>query len=421
LALFLAAASLAACSHGGATIPAIASSAWGAQPQSPATSGYASIYSFGQNAKANDGARPVSTLVDVHGQLYGTTEYGGTTNAACYLGCGTVFRLSISGQESVIYRFTGGDGAAPAAGLIVVSGALVGTTSAGGTAKACTGGCGTVFELSTDGRKERVLYNFSGGADGANPVAAVVSLGGTLYGTTQFGGKVTRLCNGGCGTVFELPAGGGERAIHAFKGGADGAYPIGGLLARNGRLYGTTQYGGTITGFCETGCGTVFSMSTAGVKKTLHDFDYKPSLGDGGFPAATLIAMGGTLYGTTFGGGQYAEGAVFSVDIASGMEKVLHDFRCCSKTARDGRYPVAALTAVKGVLYGATRSGGTTNQGTVFVLTTSGAESVLHDFTGKPDGAVPQAALRFVDGHLYGTTTGGGSASEGTVFSVTSP
>jgi len=183
-------------------------------------------------------------------------------------------------------------------------------------------------------------------------------------------------------------------------------------------LYGTAQYGGTATSYCQTGCGTVFKLGTAGVEKTLYKFRYSPTVDDGAFPAGGLIAVSGELYGTTEGGGSAYDGTVFKVNPSSGAESVLHSFNCCS-SVKDGVFPYAGLTVVNSTLYGTTRNGGTAHGGTVFVVTTSGSENVLHDFTGKPDGSSPQAALLYADGRLYGTTAGGGSRSEGSVFEQT--
>jgi uncharacterized repeat protein (TIGR03803 family) len=371
------------------------------------------IYSFGQHGKRDDGQRPAANLIAVGGELYGTTEYGGLTNDQCYYGCGTIFKVTASGMERVVYRFKGGrDGAGPVAGLIAVNRALYGTTSGGG-ATACSGGCGTVFKVSTNGA-ESVVYRFQGGTDGANPVASLTTLSGRLYGTTQYGGAHKGLCSTGCGTVFEVSTSGAESVVYRFQGGKDGAQPIAELHAFSGTLYGTTQYGGSNTGFCTTGCGTIFRLSASGVKKTLYAFKYTASSGDGAFPAAGVIPVGGKLYGTTLSGGDMGEGTVFEASPSSGMEHVLHSFNCCATTA-DGTYPLASLLAVSGVLYGTTRNGGI-GTGTVFRLTTSAAESVLHEFAGKPDGTAPQASLIFVSGALYGTTTGGGAASLGSVF-----
>lgn len=350
-------------------------------------------------------------------RLYGTAEYGGTTNANCALGCGTLFSVDASGNERVVYRFRGGsDGAAPLAG-IVADDVLYGTTSGGGGASQCSGGCGTVFKVSTSGRSESVLHAFNAGSDGADPVSPIVRSGGIFYGTTQYGGGAEPLCPNGCGTVFSIRPNGIERVLYRFKGGKDGANPVAPLYTLGGVLYGTTQYGGRSTAYCATGCGTVFKISTAGVKKSLHAFTYGPSSKDGAYPAAGLVALGGKLYGTTIGGGKYGDGTIVEIDPSSGSERVLHPFECCGTTS-DGEHPVAALVAVNGALFGTTRDGGTSGKGTVFEIRASGDETVLHDFAGKPDGATPSANLVSFASKVYGTAAGAGTRSEGAVFAL---
>ena len=388
-------------------------------PNRVVAGGYKTIYSFGQHGKFDDGRGPAADLIAVGSNLYGTTQSGGTTNAHCYAGCGTVFQVSSSGAERVIYRFRGGgDGAAPTGGLIEMNGALLGTTSGGGTTSACSSGCGTVFTMSTNGKSERVLYRFSGGTDGAGPAAGLVSANGTLYGTTQYGGKTTRLCSAGCGTVFSISTSGVESVMYRFQGGKDGAQPVSTLIALPGSFYGTTQYGGTNTAFCTTGCGTLFKLSTNGAKEIVHSFKYSPASSDGAYPAAGPTALGAQLYGTTLGGGNASNGTVFKASPSTGVEKVLHNFSCCA-TNTDGAYPVARLIRGNGELYGTTDDGGSHDNGTVFKITTAGVETVLHDFTGKPDGAQPKASLFFMGSSLYGTTAAGGLTSGGTVFALT--
>lgn len=385
-------------------------------PASSTSDGYTSLYSFGRNGKFEDGNRPVAALVAIGSRLYGTTQYGGITNAHCGLGCGIVFTVNVSGGESILYRFKGGsDGAEPLAELAVVNGALVGTTSTGG-AGACAGGCGTIFELSTDGL-EKVLYRFAGGGDGSMPAAGLISVDGTLYGTTQHGGVKTRLCSHGCGTVFSATQRGAEHAIYRFKGGSDGAFPAARLVAEKAVLYGTTQYGGPTTPFCATGCGTLFEVHADGTKKIVHAFAYGPKSRDGAYPAAGVTGLGERLYGTTLGGGSDGDGTVFDVDISSGAERVLHAFSCCG-TRTDGSYPLGRLVRIGNIFFGTTRDGGTSNAGTIFGIRPSGSELVVHDFAGKPDGAQPEAGPIVVGRRLFGTATSGGTRSQGALFEL---
>lgn len=363
--------------------------------------------------------QPVSSLIAIAGTFYGTTQYGGTTNSACSIGCGTIFTVSAAGVEHVLYRFTGGaDGAFPTGELIASGGAVFGTTSAGGAGGNCSGGCGTVFTLHTDGGSERVLYSFVGGNDGADPLAGLTEFNGKFYGTTQFGGARARLCSARCGTVFTVSPTGKERVVYRFNGGKDGARPVARLIAVNGIFYGTTQYGGAQTSLCATGCGTLFRLSATGAKKILHSFKYTPASNDGAYPAAGPTAVNGELYGTTVGGGKVGDGTVFRVNSSTGAESVLHSFNCCVSSS-DGAYPFSHLTRVNGIFYGTTSNGGTSGKGTVFAITASGSESVLHNFAGKPDGAQPVAGLLLGGDALYGTTTAGGTTSEGTVFELT--
>lgn len=360
----------------------------------------------------------MSDLRAAAGALYGTTVYGGITNANCALGCGTLFSIDTSGRERVLHRFTGGsDGAAPLAG-VVIDGALYGTTSAGGGATGCGDGCGTVYKAGTGGTPETVLHAFKGGTDGADPVARMVRFGSVFYGTTQYGGQDTPLCPSGCGTVFSMRPDGAERVIYRFKGGKDGANPSAPLYVYGGRLYGTTQYGGATTPYCSTGCGTIFQISVTGVKKTLHAFHYSPASTDGAFPASGLIALRSKLYGTSFGGGKHAQGTVFAIDPSTGSELVVHSFLCCH-TVTDGEYPLAGLIVRNGILFGTTREGGVSGRGTVFEVRVPGGETVLHDFAGKPDGATPSAGLAVFGSQLYGTAADGGARSEGAVFALT--
>jgi uncharacterized repeat protein (TIGR03803 family) len=319
------------------------------------------LYSFTGGA---DGDQPYASLIrDAKGNIYGTTFFGGGS-AACNGGCGVVFKLDTSGEETVLHAFTGtgGDGANPYDGLVQdAQGDLYGTTVSGGGSSAYSGGCGVVFGVNTAG-KERVLYRFGEGADGAGPYAGLVmDAKGNLYGTTQYGGTF------GAGTVFMLDKTRKETVLYSFSGGTDGRLPLLGYLVRDayGNLYGTTQFGGTY------GAGTVFKLDNAHRETVLHSFSGGT---DGSYPYAGLVRDAeGNLYGTTNQGGSSGYGTVFKLDRA-GNETLLHTF---TGTGGDGAYPFDDLVrSANGNLYGTTFSGGANANvcfdngcGIVFMLT----------------------------------------------------
>jgi len=250
--------------------------------------------------------------------------------------------------------------------------------------------------------QEAVVYNFGGGTDGANPTSELTDVNGVLYGVTYSGGTDND------GTVFKITTAGAESVLYTFAGGSDGAHPFSGLTNVSGVLYGTTRQGGANNG------GTVFKITTAGAETVLHSFG---AGSDGSGPLGRLTSINGVLYGTTLsGGGNGFAGTVFKIS-TSGTIAILHRFG----GPGDGGSPAAGLTDVDGVLYGTTIEGGTNqNNGTVFKITTSGVESVLHSFNGGSDGSQPEAGLTNVNGTLYGTTYYGGSADrdDGTVFKI---
>jgi uncharacterized repeat protein (TIGR03803 family) len=403
-------AMLAGCG-GGSTPPSPSLRVTTAQP-THVRSAYSVLYSF---KGGNDGRDPHPGLLDVNGTLYGTTEYGG---GACHDRCfgGTVYAITTSGGETVLHTFQdrSDDGKDPRAALINVRGTLYGTTLFGGAS--CY--CGTVFKVTLSGA-ETVLHSFAGEPDGASPDAGLLNVNGTLYGTT-YGGGVN-----GDGTVFAITTSGKETVLHRFAGKPDGAHPYAALINVNGTLYGTTETGGAN---CTSGngCGTVFAITASGAETVLYRF--KGGAGDGEYPTqAPLLDVNGTLYGTTTKGGsgqcKPGCGTVFSIT-TSGKETVLYTFKGGSA---DGRYPYGGLLDVNGTLYGTTSDCCSCKHGcgTVFSLTPSGSETVLHTFSGSRDGKYPYASVINVNGTLYGTTTAGGTnghgdggVGDGTVFSI---
>lgn len=319
---------------------------------------------------------------------------------------------------TVLYNFTGGtDGAIPDTDLTSdAAGNLYGTTYTGGSFNGgCyeSLGCGVVFKLDPAGN-ETVLHAFGGGSDGNKPYSGVVqNAAGNLYGTTRYGGTFAgEMCRiyGGCGVVFKIDPAGKETVLHSFTGGSDGAFPYTGLLLLDAA---GNLYGTTTNGGkCATsfGCGVVFKLDPAGNETVLHTFTGNDGVGP--FGGLTRDAAG-NLYGTA-GGGSGSYGVIFKLD-PNGEETVLYAFT----GGLDGAYPQAGVVSdAAGNLYGTTEQGGDTSCsvagsngcGVVFELDPNGKETVLYAFTGELDGAYPLAGLiRDPSGSLYGTANLGGS------------
>ena len=302
------------------------------------------LYSF---TGGNDGAHPYSGLVQASdGNLYGTTDFGGTNDE------GAIFRITTNGALTPLYSFTGGDdGANPRGGLVQASdGNLYGTTAGGGT-----NFDGTVFRITIKGAFASI-YSFTGGRDGTFPEASLVQASDSyLYGTTYQGG----ISNGitGYGAVFRITTNGAMTPLYSFTNGGDGAAPAAGLVqANDGNLYGTTEDGGTNL------YGTVFRIGTNSVMKPLYSFTGGH---DGAYPEATLaLAHDGTLYGTTYDAGTDGYGSVFQIT-TNGALTPIYSFTYGS----DGAEPLAGLVlASDGDLYGTALSGGANSVGTVFEL-----------------------------------------------------
>jgi uncharacterized repeat protein (TIGR03803 family) len=367
----------------------------------------ATTYRVVFNFGGKNGASPGADLTNVNGTLYGTTTYGGTKDD------GTIFSVTTSGRERVLHTFDldSHDGGYPVAPLLELNGKLYGTTLAGGDA-----GHGTVFSITVSGTKS-ILWSFKGVPDGDGPEAGLINSRGKLYGTTAYGGSVggsyCEPASFSCGTVFEVSTSGKEKVLYNFQGGeSDTDHPAAPLIDLNGTFYGTTF------GISGADVGAVYSVTTSGDEKVLYSFT--GVFGDGAMPSAGLTNVNGTLYGTTTIGGTAGEGTVFSVT-TDGTERVLHSFK-----GKSGAEPYSGLTYVNGMLYGTTRNGGTTNNGTIFGITTAGVERVLYDFKGGKDGAHPEGGLLPFKGSLYGTTTWGdyyechhNHADCGTVFAFT--
>jgi uncharacterized repeat protein (TIGR03803 family) len=201
--------------------------------------------------------------------------------------------------------------------------------------------------------------------------------------------------------------------LYAFTGGTDGANPNGALIQDvAGNLYGTTVERGNSSGCFGYGCGVVFKLDSSGKETVLYTFT---GGADGGNPSGALIRDAqGKLYGTAESGGDTNNGTVFKIS-QSGRETVLHSF-----TGTDGQYPETGVIRDKaGNFYGTTADGGAYGGGTVFKVDTTGKETVLYSFGGyQGDGTYPAALLMDSAGNLYGTTYVGGGIGGGTVFEL---
>lgn len=386
---------------------------------------YKVLYNFTGGA---DGSAPsAGVTIDNDGNLYGTTQLGGT------LGAGTVFELKHNGSSFVfnlLHPFAGGsDEAVPIARPIFgPDGTLYGTT-AQGAGGPCDYGCGMIFDVRPPGTAcktalcpwtETVLYRFRGGNDGRAPEGNLIfDHAGNLYGTTSSGGTQNR------GTVYELtPSGGGwtENVLYSFgEGMNDGSTPLSGVIFdQAGKLYGTNIFGGGSPN-CPLGCGTVFQLTPSGSGWTEHVLYSFLRGSDGSSPDAGLIFDGlGNLYGATFKGGSGGGGTVFEI-LSSGRFSVLY-----SLTGYGGPLDSLVMDG-SGNLYGTTHQDGSTPSGSVFKLTPSRGGwtyTSLHDFcSGSPscsDGAYADGVTPDSDGNLYGTTEAGGAYGAGVVWEITS-
>lgn len=331
-----------------------------------------------------NGATPVAPLVlATNGDFYGTTEAGGAYGPAYWDG-GTVFKIASNGTFTRLYSFCAEtnctDGNLPLAGLVqATNGDLYGTTEVGGTnSPNCVFGglyspCGTIFKVTPSGAFTS-LYSFcaqTGCPDGQFPSAGLIQgSNGDLYGTTALGGAYLS-CSfddvpAGCGTIFKITPGGALTTLHSFDS-TDGAEPdfdssgAGALvLGSDGNFYGTTYFGGT----CNNG--TVFKITPAGAFKSLYSFGAASgclSYPNGQFPNAGLVeATDGNVYGT-------AANVIFKIT-PKGVVTTVYTF-CSEPNCTDGNGPAGLVQATNGDLYGVTGGGGANNAGTVFSLSLS--------------------------------------------------
>ena len=273
------------------------------------------LYSFSSGA---GGFGLYGKLVQgIDGNFYGITYYGGDTSdriCAESNGCGTVFKITPGGTLTTLHTFNGKDGSGPYSGIAQgTDGNFYGTTYDGGTSAACFGGCGTVFKI-TPGGTLTTLHSFDV-TDGDGPIFGLVEgIDGNFYGTTfSGGGAKSGQCDSGCGTAFKITPGGTLTTLYRFDG-KDGNGPEAALVqATDGNLYGTTFLGGA------KGYGTIFKITPSGTLTTLYSsFGYKPGIEPIG---GLLQSTNGLFYGTTYYGGVgKACGTIYKVSCGTVFE-----------------------------------------------------------------------------------------------------
>jgi uncharacterized repeat protein (TIGR03803 family) len=367
-----------------------------------------------------NGGTPYAPLVQgIDGSLFGSAIDGGSNNA------GTIFKISLTGVQSTVYNFcteqTCKDGINPNGLVLGTDGNFYGTTGGSFGASCSSAECGTVFRVTPSG-DFTTLYIFSGTLDGAYPYGPLVEgSDGNFYGTTSTGGDD----GNGTGTVFEITRSGTLTTLYTFDHVNDGIFPLSGLTqGSDGSFYGTTVGGGTSDG-CYYGCGTVFRITPSGKLTTIHNFNDSNEYAEGTGPASGVTeGSDGALYGTTEYGayGPYCEnqfgcGTIFKI-APTGRLTTLYTF-CSLANCADGALPTNGLTqATDGNLYSVTLLGEN-----IFGITSGDVFANLYQFGfgSKGGGYFPQSGLfQATDGLFYGTTQSGGAnqCGCGTVYSV---
>jgi uncharacterized repeat protein (TIGR03803 family) len=401
-----------------ATVPVSAVIA--TQPAGPAVT-FATLYSFCSQPSCTDGSGGGGQLIQAtDGNLYGTTEQGGTGGTGQR--GGTVFKITPGGTLSTLYSFCSEsgctDGKRPTGVIQATDGTLYGTTDQGGN----HANFGTVFSVTLSGALS-TLDTMS--LNSRSPGPLIQGANGNLYGNSGGGAKLE-------GSIYEITPSGKLTIVYKFcsqSGCPDGQIPEGLIQATDGDFYGVTLEGGAGSN-CSSACGTVFETTPKGALTTLHSFCLQSSCPDGQLPTVLIQAANGDFYGTTEEGGAGSNcsgiggcGTVFKIT-ASGTLTTLDSF-CPVAGCAKGSFPNGLIQTSDGNFYGTTLYGGSTNCdsgcGTVFKITPSGTLTTLHSFcaqSGCLDGQFPAGLMQAPNGDLYGMTGSGGANGGGTIFSL---
>jgi uncharacterized repeat protein (TIGR03803 family) len=317
--------------------------------------GYGTVFNLSQSGVMKtagsfcqtNGSDPGGPLVrTADGTIYGTTWLGGVANS------GTIFRLSPDGAIETLMAFNGTNGSSPRGLILGPDGAFYGVTAGGGLNGQQGGGFGTIFRIDTNG-VFKTLVNFNG-TNGIVPQFLILGKARIFYGSTHLGGTLFESSPsgyGGNGTVFKMDQDGTLTTLFSFSG-TNGACPGGITEARDGNLYGVTEFDGPNLSSDPPGNGAAFCLTTNGAFTKLAEFNAQ-----GYSPFCIVQAWDGNFYGTTFG----PNGSIFQLT-PKGLLTIVYNFANVS-------VPNYLTAAVDGSLYGLTMEGGVYSQGSIFRLT----------------------------------------------------
>jgi uncharacterized repeat protein (TIGR03803 family) len=365
------------------------------------------VYDF--TGKTDSRSPDAALIQGPDGVLYGTAAGDFISDF------GEVFKISLAGTLTPVYRFLGhGDSATPLAPVLLGGdGNLYGTTR--GNLFGST--YGMVYQLTAASGTLTSLFSFSakGNPNGGNPASGLIEgSDGSFYGAAMTGGSSTSPL--GYGTLFKVTSSGALTTLFTFNNIPDGAGPASPPIeGSDGNFYGVTQSG------TQHNFGTVYKLTPTGVLTTLYTFT---GTGDGLTPSGPLVeGPDGNFYGATGANAtvsqaQGGNGTIFMITPAGALT-TLHVFT----SATDGEGPSGLFLASDGNLYGTTYGGGANTKGTIFSVTRTGTFTTLYSFGGTTgDGSASQAGLlQANDGNFYGTTAAGGTSGDGTVFKLTLP
>jgi gliding motility-associated-like protein len=348
---------------------------------------YTKLHDFGTSF---EGVSPYASLVTDGTFLYGVTSDGGTYES------GTIYKMDVNGNMTILHTFDEDTGDGTTGGLLVDGTTLYGMTLAGSASSQ-----GNIYKIKTDGTGFTNIFDFNYSANGAFPYGSLITDGTVLYGMTGSGGSK------GAGTVFKVNKDGtGFTTLYEFDGNANGGYPTGSLISDGTFLYGMTSGGGN------SSRGVIFKIQTDGTNfSRILAF----SGVDGTDPRGSLFYDGTFLWGVTRDGGSSGQGVLFRIMTDGSNYSKFSDFNFAS----DGFNPRGSLISDGTFLYGTTLMGSPGFGGTVFKIKLDGTGYTNIANLGEGSfGTRPEGTLALIGSTLFGARGVGGTAGHGQVYQV---